>query len=511
MDRFIKYRKNSVVRILRVTMVHVSTRKHSRASLVVSNILKIIRWHLLVVLTMFFLCSQIFGQIEYEIEKQNADSLQRILPDLEGIERIDALNKLSLAWCLDNPDSSINIVSKTVALSERLDYKKGIADAYYNIGNYYFFLDSIKPMVRNYLEALSIYEEIDPCVEMGCVLSQLALVNRLTGRNEQAKKYFRRAIHIYYLLSEHRHEINATLTMGIIYNLSQEYDSAFYLYDRVFNLLDKHPDTLLLASVYHDYGRNCAHVHYYNNGSKEMLKEAISWRFKALELYEKLQSTEDISRTIFNIGTNYIALGTDENLKRGIEYARIAKSICDTSEIYVFVKPMLYRRLAIIEYQEGNSKNAIALLEKGLYEADKGMSGFSMKNYKDPKMGYHDKFTTKDYRESIFVDLYRIYKDLGDHQKALEYYILKEKAANEIISVENRNLVALLEADSENEKTQSRIDNLAKDNELKALKISQSRIFNYGLAGMFVILVLMGLLFIRQNKLKTEHKTVVLE
>lgn len=47
------------------------------------------------------------GQIHIEMKKINVDSLQEILPNLEGIERINALNKLSLALCCDFPDSSM--------------------------------------------------------------------------------------------------------------------------------------------------------------------------------------------------------------------------------------------------------------------------------------------------------------------------------------------------------------------------------------------------------------------
>ncbi len=52
---------------------------------------------------------------------------------------------------------------------------------------------------------------------------------------------------------------------------------------------------------------------------------------------------------------------------------------------------------------------------------------------------------------------------------------------------------------------------MEKENEVQELQIKQSRIFNWGLVGLVVIIVLMALLFIRQNKLKNEHKTVVLE
>ncbi len=52
---------------------------------------------------------------------------------------------------------------------------------------------------------------------------------------------------------------------------------------------------------------------------------------------------------------------------------------------------------------------------------------------------------------------------------------------------------------------------MAQDNELNEMKVAQSRIFNIGVAAIFLILFLVGLLFLRQNKLKNEHKSTLLE
>jgi len=52
---------------------------------------------------------------------------------------------------------------------------------------------------------------------------------------------------------------------------------------------------------------------------------------------------------------------------------------------------------------------------------------------------------------------------------------------------------------------------LQKENEVKDLRIQQSRILLFGLGGFVVVILLMALMFVRQNKIRAEHKTVVLE
>lgn len=46
---------------------------------------------------------------------------------------------------------------------------------------------------------------------------------------------------------------------------------------------------------------------------------------------------------------------------------------------------------------------------------------------------------------------------------------------------------------------------------MKTFNIKQSRTFHFSLAGLFILQTLLGVLFLRQKKLKTEHKTVILE
>jgi len=69
----------------------------------------------------------------------------------------------------------------------------------------------------------------------------------------------------------------------------------------------------------------------------------------------------------------------------------------------------------------------------------------------------------------------------------------------------------MLEADSENEKTEKHIAILESNKQISELKLVQSRYFNIGIAVLFIILALVGVLFIRQNKLKNEHKSTLLE
>ena len=452
------------------------------------------------------------GQIHIEMNKINVDSLLDILPNSDGAERINLLNKLSLALCCDNPDSSMSLSIQSTALSKQLDFQKGLADGYFNLGNTFFFMDSIKPMVLNYLEALRIYEDLEPSLEMGMTLYQLAILNKLTGRYEKAKTYCKKAIHVYQLIEEHRHEADALHILGRIFNNTNDGDSSLYYYDKALDLLETYPDNYLLGSVYNDYGLFYLLQSWQGNESDEILQKGIPWFYKCWELDKKYHHrASDMATPIYNIGSFYISTGSEENILKGLEYLNLAKSIVDTTATCIHLKIMVHRLLALEEKRKGNLKEAITLFKKGISEADKSLAKFSMKNYHDPQMAYVEQYNSRMYKSYTYSGLYKIYKEIGDYKSALEYYILKEEAANDIFLEDNSKLIAMLEADSENEKTEKKISLLERDKKINQLKAQQSLNFSIGVAALFVILLLVGLLFLRQNKLKNEHKSTLLE
>ena len=55
------------------------------------------------------------GQIVQEVNRINADSLKKILPQLKGHDEIDALNNIAIATSIEDPDSSMLIARQTIS------------------------------------------------------------------------------------------------------------------------------------------------------------------------------------------------------------------------------------------------------------------------------------------------------------------------------------------------------------------------------------------------------------
>ena len=150
---------------------------------------------------LLFQLFQANGQIYREMPKVNMDSLLLQLTSADGTEKIDILNRLSVALLIDDTDSSLRSANLAIALSEKLDYQKGKADGFFNLGNCYYILDEFQPTTNYYLKALRTYEDLDPSVEEGIVNLQLGDLNSFSGRYKEALSYYHRAASNYQKLN----------------------------------------------------------------------------------------------------------------------------------------------------------------------------------------------------------------------------------------------------------------------------------------------------------------------
>ncbi len=480
-------------------------------------------------IALFFLLSQLFqlnGQTAKEMERINADSLQQILPTLTGTEKIDALNKIAFKLCYKYPDSCISMAIQTIRLSETIDYKKGEATGYFNLGNGYFFLDSIKQSVTNYLYALRIFENIDVCIEMGLTLHDLSLLNWRAGRLEIAIKQIKQQIQIAQQLSDIHYETGLLIRMSANFTKVYKFDSANIYLDKAFALLLEHPDTLLLSSAYLYKGYNLLrHAGYLRSSeSKDSVdyyyKETINWLLKFIDLEKTydFNSNTDFPHYIsiyHNLAWAYLNLNTHEDTITGLKYLYKEKSMVDTLSTVNRYKLYTYNLLGILKRDAGDYRAAIDLYEEGIKRAEEARKKFNIKNYDRVGNPISTKISEDFYYNEVLSWIYRntsnVYKQLGDYKSAHEFYVLKEKARNEIFLEDNRNLISILEAESENEKIQNQIAELERDKQLNELKVVQTRNLNIGLIIVFIILLLVGILFLRQNKLKNEHKSTLLE
>ncbi|MCD4731976.1 MAG: HAMP domain-containing histidine kinase, partial [Bacteroidales bacterium] len=468
------------------------------------------KFKIISVALLLFATSFAQAQMFFKVKKLNADSLVALLPEKKDIELVEALNLLSNVICRKDIDSSINLASRAIELSEKLEYQKGLADGYFNVGNGYFLLDSIEPTIINYFKAQRIYEDIEPTEEYANLLMQLGVVNYFTGRIEVSKPYNRQANRIYESLNDKEGLFNCNFGMGVYYHVHRPLylDSVIYYCLKAKSYLDTVNDQNKIAYLYTEIGgAHCAK--FYKTGDTSYLFKGIAWSSKGLALPE----IDDDAKSHIYSGILYLynAFKTDDALDSCEAIVNRLRDLCDTCKYLTNVNITATVWLGWISYKRGEYDSALTTWKQCIDLIETELSDFSVNDFDEPINGYNNKQGLKFNKTFVYSYIYEIYHELGDFEKALEYYLLWREIGDEAYLERNQNLITWMGSDSENEKTRNQIAMLARDNELHKMKVKQSRIWLIGLGGVLIIFVFVTILYIRQRKIQSEHKIFVRE
>ena len=440
-----------------------------------------------------------------------------MLPVKEGNEKVDVLNLLSNVICRQNIDSSINLANRAINLSQKLNYKKGLADGYYNTGNAYYLLDTLEPTITNYMKAFRIYEELSPSEWYGNVCLNIAGVNYFAGRDDEVMPYVYKAKSIFESLDDREGLYNACFSMAIgkCTLVPYEFDTAIYYYKKAMNYLNTDGDQNYLSILHRDiaiiYRRQ-----FYATNDTSVLSKSITWFYKALDI----PNISDRYKIWFLWEVR--KLWNEYNTQAGLDSAAAClqrmRHLKDKEKNKTELDsiPGLYMVLscldpAKISYWKGDNEQAIADLKQALKKVGSWLSGFSVNNYHDPSHGINTKFYLKVTRKDIHYFMYELYVELGEFELALESYILSEQAREEIFLRKNQDYITVLETAAKDEKNKSQLELLASENKLHKMRVRQSRAYLFVLAGFILVLVFAALLFIRQQRIRAKHKAFVRE
>jgi hypothetical protein len=171
----------------------------------------------------------------------------------------------------------------------------------------------------------------------------------------------------------------------------------------------------------------------------------------------------------------------------------------------------LYFRLAKLEFQMGNYIPSGDHLDKAfrLCRNYLKLKDHRMFTYLNEKLEFEMEHI------HYMADIYSLYFQLDtvfhDQKEALGHYILASHWKDSVHDDQSRKQWAMMQGQYETEKAENKITRLESENELKDLRIKNSRNLLYGLGGFVLVIVLMALLFVRQNKIRAESKTVLIE
>jgi len=316
---------------------------------------------------LFFIWLTIQCCAGYTQDNKNIDSLINILQkQKEDTNKVKILNELSKKiLALKNIRDSKKYAEDAVQLAEKINFNKGIEEAYKNLGNSYIRQGAVYYYQGNYPEA---------------------------------SKYYLEALRRYEKVNAKKGIANVYRNIGLVYWVQGSYSEALKNHSTSLKLFEELADSVNIAAGYNDLGNV-----YENSGN---IIEALKNYQISLHLYDQLGDKEKMMNRYFNIGFLHDNQGNyPDALKNFLSAKKLSEEIGSEEGVaasYVNIGDMYYHQ----------SKTEPQLKEQLLNEALK-VYLISFKVYK--KLAYNEELAI------CYNAMGRIYFELKQFSKARQY------------------------------------------------------------------------------------------
>jgi tetratricopeptide (TPR) repeat protein len=434
------------------------------------------------------------------------------LPHSSGLERMSIFHQLVNAYKLTNPIRSLELAKKSFELSQEQEDEEIIMESNYHLGLAYHFNGDYDSSIRYSLPAiekliqLGIYEKYIPYASI-VILSyfysgnfDLAIKYVTNDKVLSELEYFQSAIPRFDLY----------IRIGWVYKLAGNYHKAKLYFLKCVEIEN---ESEIIPPAHRCL--NGLHLSDCYTGIQKF-DSALYYAKKANHLQEKY-SFNAIPAALDCIAQAYEGM---EKMDSAIYYYK--NSIKLTNQIgAVMQHGESCWSLGRIYYQQGNTEYAIELFHKMIQDG---------KWIADNQRFFIDSITNYDYwysSEQIVNPFYiktgynymiigyqllsKIYKVNGQTEKAFESLSNYLDVKNKLDKIDKQDAVMAVNVKFEVDQKNQRISLLEQQNELQHYRIRQNRFYLLGLGGLIIIMGLFVLLFIRQNKLKTEQEKTALQ
>jgi tetratricopeptide (TPR) repeat protein len=441
------------------------------------------------------------------------DSLRKILPAKQGIERIDCLNALGEEywWPLT---TSAGIISSwaSLALKEAVSihYNSGIAKATMLLGAADIFGKNFIGAEKYLRESLGMYEALHSDFGLGWCYVWLGQAFYSQDRFEEALACQKKSIFYLEKLGDWEGEGKAWAWMGMTYATLGNYDSSFYYSSKSLYIRQKMSDHACVVMSYINMGQlyNAAGsftdaMDYYNQGINyasihHLSQFTVSWTYFDL--------VGSIYRQRNNPDSSYYILQKSLHIDSANQMARI--SFAETllmknqfdSALKIFLKP-------VDAFRKGNDNWDLMRVLMGASRAymgkgnDKTALSYALETYSIAKQAQARQFILEDYGL-----LSKLYYRRHIYDSA---YLFGQKFASLKDSINNNQFLWKLtnyKEKAEFKNKMAQVVMLNSENMIKEEKLKQEAKQKWILLACFLIAALSGIILYKNLALKRKNE-----
>lgn len=430
-----------------------------------------------------------------------------------------------------NPDSALKIYHQALFLSKNqsVDTLKALAAIY--IATYYDNNEiNVDSSDLYYHKAIDYYKQAGKEYKVAETYNLMATMQRDHGDYQTSLEYYNQDLAISRKLNDTLHIAYTLNDLGTLYSYMGEYETGIGFYMQSLALKEKMGDSLLISSSYLNLGMTHIYAENFETG-KQYLEKAYS-------IYESLGEIRRLGNCCINLGI--VSSYLDDN-EKALEYFEKAIGFFDKVN-YRWGMPKVYNNMGAIMELYDKHEEAISYYLKAadLYEELGDVSGYAgalgnlSSSYayaaeqepgKDAKqklcrkaipyamegLSIANNMGIKPLRRDIYQHLIRIYRVMGEFEKALDYSIKYSDLKDSIMSEKKTEAIAEMETRYQAEKKQLEIEKLEQETLLQTETIARQdaeskkqMVILYSFVAGFVVILVFSIalyrLFLQKKK-----------
>jgi len=415
----------------------------------------------------------------------------------EDSNKVNSLNKLSTnALTREDFDNSMQYAKEALSLSEKINFKKGKADAFYNIvsvmGQQSYTNQSLYPEMYSLLSnALKLYEELGDKEGIAQYYESLGGLKYNEGDYAGALKNNYTALRFYEQSGNKKSLASIFRKIAYVYDVQDNIGEALKNYQSSLKLNIQAGDSILIAGNYMNIGRM-----FFLQGD---YSEALKKHFEALKMLKQIRNKTVIPFSYQNIGNVYekqgeIVLAAGDKATANTKFLEALENYLISLEMlkeinYIDAIAQLYGTLGNLYTKLNNLKLARSYLEKSLRSS--------------LAMGYNEQIKDSYLGLSKLDSVQGNYKQAYDHYK--QYISLRDRLANEEST--KKSMQAKMQYDFDKKEAASKIAQEKKDAEARRIKNLQYLVI--AVLGVVVFAVVV-IAFIQWRNNKQKQKANIL-
>lgn len=244
-------------------------------------------------------------------QNKNIDSLNFLLKkDIADTNKVNHLNVLCSEYTnIGLFDTAIYHGNTALQLAQQLNFKKGIANSYNNMGIVYYSQGDYTKTLDYWSKALKVDEELKNKMGVETRLGNIGLVYWKQSDYLKALDFYFKALKMAEDLSDKKGIARHLANIGNVFNELKDYSKALDYDFKALKIAEEIGNKPLQANILSAIG-----IVQYNKVDNS---KALDYYFKALKMQEELENKMAIAKLMSNIGNIYSA---QEDYPRALEY-----------------------------------------------------------------------------------------------------------------------------------------------------------------------------------------------